>query len=139
MQRLKALFGIFLVVAFFYLAWKILPPYIQEYQFQQEIQSIARNSEYANVDENGIRQQVKQKISDFSIPVSPEAVVINKAGTDVTIGVNYTVHIDAGFIPSTCSSILLQKTVTRLPLSRPIERFNRRGQFASAVPQTCIL
>ena len=99
MQRLKALFGIFLVVAFFYLAWKILPPYIQEYQFQQEIQSIARNSEYAAVDENGIRQQVKQKISDFSIPVNPESVVINKSGFDVTIGVNYTVHIDAVFHP----------------------------------------
>lgn len=99
MQRLKALFGIFLVVAFFYLAWKILPPYIQEYQFQQEIQSIARNSEYANVDENGIRQQVKQKISDFNIPVNPEAVVINKSGFDVSIGVNYSVHIDAVLHP----------------------------------------
>jgi len=95
MQRLKALFGVLLVVAFFYLAWKVLPPYIQEYQFQQEIQSIARNSEYAAVDETGIRQQVRQKISDFNVPVNPESVVITKAGFDVSIGVNYTVHIDS--------------------------------------------
>ena len=99
MQRLKALFGIFLVVAFFYLAWKILPPYIQEYQFQQEIQSIARNNEYSPLDENGIRQQVKQKINDFGIPVNPESVVISKGSFDVAIGVNYTVHIDALFHP----------------------------------------
>jgi hypothetical protein len=99
MQRLKALFGVFLVVAFFYLAWKILPPYIQEYQFQQEIQSIARNSEYAPLDENGIRKQVAQKITDFGIPVNPESVVINKASFDVSIGVNYTVHIDSAIHP----------------------------------------
>src|SRR5689334_10279569 len=99
MQRLKALFGVFVVVAAFYLAWKILPPYIQDYQFQQEIQSIARNSEYTFVDENGIRQQVKQKITDIGVPVNPEAVVISKANNDVTIGVNYTVHVDAVFYP----------------------------------------
>jgi len=99
MQRLKALFGVFLVVAFFYLAWKILPPYIQEYQFQQEIQSIARNSEYAPLDENGIRKQVAQKITDFGLPVNPESVVISKGGFDVSIGVNYTVHIDSVLHP----------------------------------------
>ena len=99
MQRLKALFGIFLVATFFYLSWEILPSYVQEYQFQQEIQSIARNSEYALVDENGIRKQVKEKISDFNIPVDPESVVISKQGSDVIIGVNYTVHIDAVLHP----------------------------------------
>ena len=99
MQRLKALLGVFVVVAFFYLAWKILPPYIQEYQFQQEIQSIARNSMYTLVDENGIRQQIKQKITDIGVPVNPESVVITKAGSDVTIGVNYTVHVDAMLYP----------------------------------------
>ena len=88
-----------MVVAFFYLAWKILPPYIAEYQFQQEIQSIARNNEYSPLDENGIRDQVKRKIVDIGVPVSPESVVIQKNGFDVTIGTNYTVHIDAILYP----------------------------------------
>lgn len=99
MQRLKALIGIFLVVSFFYLAWKILPPYVQEYQFQQEIQSIARENMYSPLDENGIRQQVKRKITDFDLPINPESVVISKGGFDVTIGVNYTVHVDSAFHP----------------------------------------
>jgi acetyltransferase-like isoleucine patch superfamily enzyme len=99
MHRLKALIGVFVVVAFFYLAWKILPPYIEEYQFQQEIQSIARNNEYTPLDENGIRDQVKRQITEIGVPVSPENVVIQKNGTDVTIGTNYTVHIDAVLYP----------------------------------------
>src|SRR5579859_4486545 len=99
MQRLKALIGVFIVVAFFYLAWKIMPPYIEEYQFQEEIQSIARNNEYSPLDENGIRDQVKRKITDIGVPVNPESVAIIKAGTDVTIGANYTVHVDALLYP----------------------------------------
>lgn len=99
MQRLKALIGVFIVVAFFYLAWKIMPPYIEEYQFQQELQSIARNNEYSPLDENGIRDQVKRKINDIGVPVNPESVAIIKAGTDVTIGANYTVHVDAVLYP----------------------------------------
>lgn len=99
MHRLKAVIGVFVVVAFFYLAWKILPPYIEEYQFQQEIQSIARNNEYTPLDENGIRDQVKRQIAEIGVPVSPENVVIQKNGTDVTIGTNYTVHIDAVLYP----------------------------------------
>lgn len=99
MHRLKALIGVFVVVAFFYLAWKILPPYIEEYQFQQEIQGIARNNEFTPLDENGIRDQVKRQITEIGVPVSPESVVIQKNGTDVTIGTNYTVHIDAVLYP----------------------------------------
>lgn len=99
MQRLKALIGVFIVVAFFYLTWKIMPPYIEEYQFQEEIQSIARNNEYSPLDENGIRDQVKRKINDIGVPVNPESVAIIKAGTDVTIGANYTVHVDAVLYP----------------------------------------
>jgi len=83
----------------FYLGWKVLPSYIENYQFQQEIQSIARNNEYTPLDENGIRDQVKRKITDIGVPVNPQDVLIQKVGSDVTIGTNYTVHIDAVFYP----------------------------------------
>jgi hypothetical protein len=76
MQRLKSLVGVLVVVAGFYLLWKILPPYIAAYQFQQELQSISRNNEYSPLDENGIRDQVKRTIADIGVPVNPENVVI---------------------------------------------------------------
>ena len=96
---MKAIVGVVVVVWAFYMLWKILPPYVQEYEFQQEIQSIARNNEYSPLDEKGIRDQVRRKIIDIGVPINPEAVVIQKGGSDVTIGVNYTVHIDAVLHP----------------------------------------
>ena len=95
MPRFKALFGLFVVVVVFYFLWKVMPPYIQAYQFQQELQSIARNNEYSPLDEGAIRLEVKRKIADIGVPVDPETVVIQKGGGDCTIGVNYTVHVDA--------------------------------------------
>jgi hypothetical protein len=95
MQRLKSVIGVLVVVAGFYFLWKILPPYIEEYQFQEELQSISRNNEYSPLDENAIRDQVKKTILDLGVPVNPESVVVQKGGGDVIIGVNYTVHVDA--------------------------------------------
>ena len=95
MERLKALFGVVVVAVVFYLLWKVMPPYVQAYQFQQEIQSIARNNEYSPLDENAIRGEVKKKIVEMGIPADPEAVAIQKGAGDVTIGLNYTVHVDA--------------------------------------------
>lgn len=99
MARFKAIFGIFIVVAFFYLVWKVLPPYTAEYQFQQAIQDVARENEYSPLNETGIRDLVKKKITETGVPVDPESVYILKSGFDVTIGVNYTVHIDAVLFP----------------------------------------
>ena len=42
---------------------------------------------------------VKRAIADIGVPVNPENVVIQKGGGDVTIGVNYTVHVDAMLHP----------------------------------------
>src|SRR5207237_10332913 len=95
MPRFKSLFGVLVVAAAFYLLWKIMPPYVQAYQFQEELQTIARNNEYSLLDENGIRDQVKAKIVEIGVPVNPEVVVIQKGGGDCTIGVNYTVNVDA--------------------------------------------
>jgi len=95
MPKLKSLFGILVMFAAFYLLWKIMPPYVQAYQFQEELQSLARNNEYSPLDENAIRGEVKKKIVEIGVPVNPESVAIQKGGGDCTIGVNYTVHIDA--------------------------------------------
>ena len=98
MDRLKALVGVAVVVLAFYYAFKIMPPYMAEYQFQQEIQTIAQQNEYSQLDVEKIRDQVKKKISETGVPVQPETVIIYRGGSnDVFIGANYTVHVDALF------------------------------------------
>jgi len=98
MERFKALVGVLAVVACFYYGFKILPPYMAEYQFQQEIQTIARNNEYSQQSIEKIRDEVKKKIDETGVPIPPESVIIYRTGNnDVVIGANYTVHVDAIF------------------------------------------
>jgi hypothetical protein len=100
MKRIKALIGVLVIVSLVYLAWKVIPPYMQNYQFQQEIQSIARTSEYApSATEDVIRNQVRAKINEIGVPANPESVVVNKSGNDVMIGMRYTVHVDVPVHP----------------------------------------
>jgi hypothetical protein len=99
MTKIKSIFGVFLVVGFVYLAFQLLPPYAKNYQFQQDIQSIARNNEYTPVDEKGIRDLVRREIVDDGVPINPDSVVITKANSDVTIGAQYSVHVDLPFHP----------------------------------------
>jgi hypothetical protein len=100
MPRLKALFGIFLVVAFIYLCVKMLPPYVQNYQFQQEIQSIARNTQFGYATEQSVREEVRKKIVDLGIPIDLEKMVIIKDPSGVTIAGRYTVHVDMVMRPT---------------------------------------
>src|SRR5438045_9115238 len=99
MTRLKSLFGIFVVAAVVYLLWKMMPPYVQAYQFQEELQSISRNNEYSPLDENAIHGEVRKQIAEIDVPVNPEVVGVAKGGRHCIIGVNYTVHVDAMFRP----------------------------------------
>jgi hypothetical protein len=100
MPRLKALFGIFLVVAFIFLCIKLLPPYVQNYQFQQEIQSIARNTQFGYATEQSVREEVRKKIVDLGIPIDLEKMVITKDPSGVTIAGRYTVHVDLPLRPA---------------------------------------
>ncbi len=94
MPRLKAILGIALVVAFFYYCVKVLPPYIQNYQFQQEIQSIARNTQFGYATEPAIREEVRRKIVDLGVPLNIDKVLVTKDSNGVTIAAQYSVHVD---------------------------------------------
>jgi hypothetical protein len=100
MPRIKALFGMFLVVAFIYLCIKMLPPYIQNYQFQQEIQSIARNTQFGYATEPAVREEVRKKIVDLGVPLDVDKMIITKDPSGVTIAGRYTVHIDIVLRPT---------------------------------------
>ena len=78
-----------------YLCVKLLPPYINNYQFEQGIQDIARFSSYAqNKMPEDIRKEVLEKARECDVMLTPEQVRVEKSGTTVNIDVAYTVHVD---------------------------------------------
>lgn len=99
MNRLKALFGVGLVVAAFYTAWMLLPPYVNNYQFQDDIQNEALINSYSNKSEQDIRITLAKKAAEYGIPLAPEQINVLRNGAELSIWVDYTVHVDLPGFP----------------------------------------
>ncbi len=99
MKTIKALFGLFVVVAMFYLAWKVLPPYFSNYQFQDELENQARYFSYNVKTEQEMRDTIAKKAREYDIPLTSEQIKVERMGAELAISTNYTVHIDIPVYP----------------------------------------
>ena len=94
MKQIKSLIGIFVVVAAFYVAFKLMPPYYNQIQFQDAVEQEARSGSYSMRTEDDIRAAIMKKARENDIPVTAEMVKVQKVGNDVTVNVDYIVHVD---------------------------------------------
>jgi len=99
MDRIKALIGVLLVVAAFYAAWMMLPPYINNYQFQDDIQNEALINSYSNKSEQDIRNTLAKKAADYGIPLKAEQINVQRNGSELSIWADYSVHVDLPGFP----------------------------------------
>ena len=99
MNRLKALFGLLLVVAAFYAAWMMLPAYINNYQFQDDLRNEALINSYNNKSEQDIRNTLAKKAAEYGIPLQPEQINVQRSGQELSIWADYKVHIDLPGFP----------------------------------------
>ena len=91
----KAILSLVVLGAMVYVGYKLIPPYAHNYQFTEEITSIARLSSYAQgkTDED-IKQEVLAKARDLDVPLKSDDIRVQKTGTSVNIDVNYVVHVE---------------------------------------------
>jgi hypothetical protein len=95
MARLKALFGLAMVVAGAYLAFMLLPPYFANYQFQDDVSSIAKFASVStNRSDDDILAEVMKKVKEHDLPIRPEQVKISHSERQVNIVVDYDVVLD---------------------------------------------
>jgi hypothetical protein len=94
MKRAKALITTVVFVGAIYVAYRLLPIYLANYQFQQELQSISREGAFANLNEDQIRGKIKEKIVSTEVPLRIEDVHIVRSTQDVAISAAYQVHVD---------------------------------------------
>ncbi len=99
MKTLKALFGMFVVVGGFYVAFKLIPPYFNNYQFEDAIESEARLNAYSNKSEQQIREAVAKKALEFDIPLTAEKINVQRLSGEIAIWAEYTVHVDLPGFP----------------------------------------
>ncbi|HYY68627.1 MAG TPA: hypothetical protein VE734_02760 [Terriglobales bacterium] len=99
MGRLKALFGLLFVIAGFYAAWMLLPPYVHDYEFQDDIRNEALINTYSNKSEQDIRNTLAKKAAEYDIPLKPEQINVQRNGAELSIWADYAVHVDLPAFP----------------------------------------
>jgi hypothetical protein len=83
-----------ILVAFIYSAAMMLPVLINEYQFQDSLQSIARFASVNRKNTDQIRAAVMEEAQKEDLPVQAEDVkVVSNAG-NIRIDVDYSVTVD---------------------------------------------
>ncbi len=94
MKTLRAIIGLVLVVGGTYSGYLLIPPYFNNYQLQDYIESEARLQTYSTKPEQEIRDGVLKQARNMNIPLAPEAVVVQRGSGDLQISCSYTVHVD---------------------------------------------
>jgi hypothetical protein len=98
MGSIKMFFGVFVIVAGVYLSAKLLPPYFENYQFQDAIKNQATLDTYTAKNENEIRQSVFRKAQDLEIPIAEDSIHVQRQGIQgsgvIVIRAPYVVHVE---------------------------------------------
>ena len=98
MGTIKLLFGLFVIVGGVYVGAKLIPPYFENYQFQDAVKDEATRDSYAAKSESDIQASVFKKAQDYDIPITREAIHVQHQGNQfsgtIIISAPYVVHVD---------------------------------------------
>ena len=98
MGSVKLFLGIFVIVGGIYLGIKLIPPYFENYQFQDSLKDEATRDSYSPKTENDIRDAVFKKAQEYDIPLTQEGIHVTREGSNfngtVIINAPYVVHVD---------------------------------------------
>jgi hypothetical protein len=105
--RLKAISFTVLLVIGIYVAFKLVPIYVTEYQLNDKLQEVARFGVVNRYSEEKIKDEIMKEVADLEVPVKREDVTVAVSPRVVKISVDYTVpvdllfyHLDIHFTPS---------------------------------------
>lgn len=94
MDKLKTALLIFVVVAAIYAGIKLVPPFYNDWQFQDYIETEARIDTYNIKPEADIRKDVMKSARENDIPITDDKLEVVRGNGTLYIGTKYTVHVD---------------------------------------------
>jgi YbbR domain-containing protein len=77
-----------------YVAVKVIPVLVNEYEFQDSMQNIARNASANGGTIEKIRDAVLKEAEKDELPVNNEDIKVTAKGGNVRINVDYSVTVD---------------------------------------------
>jgi type III secretion system FlhB-like substrate exporter len=92
--RLKAIAYTVVIVFGFYAAYKLIPPYMAEYQLADKMQEEARFAVVNRHGEEQIREAILKEAESLDIPLKKEEIKVLASASVVRISVDYTVPVD---------------------------------------------
>ena len=92
---LSTIISLLVFAALVFLAFKLLPPFIDNYQFQDSITNLARTATYSQLmTETEIRKTIMKEAQELGIPLKDKQMAVEKMGGSVNISVRYAVEVD---------------------------------------------
>ena len=94
MEKLKILIIALVFAGGIYYIWHIVPPYWNNYEFQDGLDDIVRRASYTNISEEDLKQAVINKGKAMDIALKEDQVAVTRSNAGWTISVHYRVHVD---------------------------------------------
>jgi hypothetical protein len=92
--RLRAIIYTVILVTAVFLAIKLVPPYVAEYQLQDKMNEQAKFAVVNRYSEDQIRDILFKVIQDLDIPATREDIKMASTNHGLSISVSYTVPVD---------------------------------------------
>ncbi|HWF14294.1 MAG TPA: DUF4845 domain-containing protein [Candidatus Acidoferrales bacterium] len=92
--HMKAIIWTMILVAFIYVMVMTIPVLINEYQFQDSLDEIARFSSVGHKTSAEIQKAVLEEAQKEDLPIQAEDIQVAGAGGNVHINVSYSVTVD---------------------------------------------
>jgi hypothetical protein len=97
MNTIKLMVGIGAIIAVITVGIQVLPPYLNNYQFQDALNNEALAATYSTKSEDEIRDLAYKAAKENDIPIKPEQIKVVRSGGmgtgSLVIEANYTVHV----------------------------------------------
>lgn len=110
---IKAILWTAILVYSAFVAYKIIPAYVAEYQLADKMQEQARFAVVNRYTEDQIRDNIFKVVQDLEIPVKREQITIVATQQVVKISMDYTIpvdllvyHLDLHFTPASANKEL---------------------------------
>ena len=92
--KLKGILIVVIIVLAIYTAWKVVPPFVNDYQLSDKMQEQSRYALVNRYTEDQIRDKIYTEIVDLDIPAKREDIKIVANNNVVKISLDYTVPVD---------------------------------------------
>jgi len=94
-SSLSAVLSLLILAAVLFAAFRLAPPYVNNYQLQDAMDNLALQATYSQqMPPEAIRKAVITRAGELGIPLTNEQVAVSKGGGGVSIAVQYTVTVD---------------------------------------------